>query len=177
MYLRIDPQINSIQIDQLDIKRQLGSIILTSTHLIDVKEFHEDYSVPLLQIKEIHLLVYKSLGRWLSKIIVAFIFVLGPLYVLWHITDFWKKLFTPEYVSFWIVIILPALTILACGISLFRGFTNNKKYIKVELRTDNTKRMLYFNRKEISEQEVNSLLKDIRAAMDSPPVSNHEQGN
>ena len=152
----------------------MGSIILTSTHLIDVKENHEDYSVPLLQIKEIHLFVCKSLGRWLSKIIVAFIFVLGPLYVLWHITDFLKKLFTPEYVSFWIVIILPALTILACGISFFRDFTNNKKYIKVELRTEKTRRMLYFDRKHISEQEVNSFLNDINAAMNEYSTSNYK---
>lgn len=163
-----------IQIDQHDIKKQLGSVFLTKTHLIDVKENHEDYSVPLQQVKEIHLFERNSLGKELGKIIVALIFIIGPLatiaYMLWYINDFWKKLFQPDYLFIWLIL-LPALTILAFGISLFLDFTNTKKYIKVELRTDNTRRMLYFNRKHISEQEVDSLLQDIKAAINELQTS------
>ena len=168
IYKTIELSKNPVQIDKHEIQKQLGSVILTNTHIIDVKENHEDYSVPLQQVKEIHLFERNSLGKELGKIIVALIFIIGPLatiaYMLWYINDFWKKLFQPDYLFIWLIL-LPALTILAFGISLFLDFINTKKYIKVDLRTDNTRRMLYFNRKHISEQEVNSLLKDIRAAI------------
>lgn len=176
MYINLGNSQSLSHINKHEIKKRLGSVLLTSTPVLDIQGNRIDFSAPLQQINEIRLLVLEPLGKRIVKFVVALIFVLCPLaittYLLLYSTDYLKKLFQSDYLILWIIP-LAAITIFAGGVSLLRDFTNNKKYIKVELHTANTRRMLYFSRKQISQQQVNSLLQDIKAAVNDLSSSNH----